>query len=387
MKLTTELAYPILAKLRELLDYNINIMDDKGMIVASSDVNRIDQIHEGSLKVIQTKQSLVIYSSDVKDFSGTKPGVNLPIEFLGEVIGVVGVTGHPDDLYKFASVMKVTVEVMIQQVYVNNQIHYQNQVMEGWILDLIHPYGLDSKKVEANAKHLLNINTSDHVCVFLLQFMNLSMVKGNYKNPKQLIIGNERKTTILHDLKILTKPVFISFIDNECCLVGISCNEKNVEKEKAIGNNVYSFFETKGYNLIIGIGNCRNGILGYRQSYLEAKQSLSLNMKLNEQTEISHISDWGFIRLLDYIPQKIRKEYLDEYLGEVEKINEELRRTIEVFFDHDFSMKITSEKLHIHRNTLIYRLNRIQKLLNLDPRKFEDALLLKALLLFKKFEC
>lgn len=102
MKLTSELTLPIVERLLQIVNYNINIMDKHGMIVASGDVNRINHHHEGAMNVLSNRKEFIVNDSEFERWEGTKPGVNLPIEFYDDIIGVVGITGNPDKVYKFA---------------------------------------------------------------------------------------------------------------------------------------------------------------------------------------------------------------------------------------------------------------------------------------------
>ena len=80
MRITSELAHPIILKLKALVNYNINIMNDDGLIVGSTDPDRLYQIHQGALQVIESKEPILISSIDEKRFHGSRPGVNLPVE-------------------------------------------------------------------------------------------------------------------------------------------------------------------------------------------------------------------------------------------------------------------------------------------------------------------
>ncbi|HUC93455.1 MAG TPA: sugar diacid recognition domain-containing protein [Paenibacillus sp.] len=92
MKITRELAQPIVMQIMALLNYNINIMDENGVIVASGDSTRLNQTHEGALKFLKSKKEVILSVKDSARLSGTRPGINLPIEFQGDLAGVVGIT-------------------------------------------------------------------------------------------------------------------------------------------------------------------------------------------------------------------------------------------------------------------------------------------------------
>ncbi|MDQ0160977.1 CdaR family transcriptional regulator [Aeribacillus alveayuensis] len=384
MKITRQLAEPILAKLSEFLDYNINVMNDQGVIVASSDPSRIDQIHEGAIHVISNKKPLVISPDDLDRFAGSKPGVNLPIEFLGEIVGVVGVTGDPDELYKFARIIKITVEVMIQQVYVNNHLQYKNKLIENWIYDLIHPQLFDAKTLEQNGKHLLNIDFNMEMAVFLLHFSDLTISNG-WENIDVMMKLNQKKDEILSGIEAVIPSVsFYSFIDNETCLVAIKCKGDKVVEEKQIAHKLHNYFKQYKLSLRIGIGNRAIGVEGYRDSYFQAKQSLELMRIFNSEKRSTHISEWKLTRLLASIPEKLRNEFIDQFFSGKHQLNTELIHTLEVLFNCQLKMKDTAEALHIHRNTLQYRLDRIQHQIGLDPRNFHDAVILLVLLYLMK---
>ncbi|WP_377887540.1 CdaR family transcriptional regulator [Alkalihalobacillus sp. R86527] len=382
--ITHQLAEPILIKLSEFLDYDMNVMDEHGVIVASSDSARLDQIHEGAIQVIAMKEPLVISTTNSERYAGVKPGVNLPIEFSNKVVGVVGVTGDPEELYKFANVIKITVEVMIEQVYVNNQLQYQNKLMENWVFDLIHPEHFNRKTVEEHGKQLFKFDFEEDVAMLLISFPTLHKHKG-WAMTERIMRINDAKQEALNTIKQLLPTLrFSSFIDDSTCVVGIHCIGAEIEEERSLAARLHKHFEEQELPMRIGIGNRGHGADRYRDSYFQAKQSLELMDKFQSEDEVVHISDWKLIRLLANTPDSLRSEMLASYFSEDASMNEEALHTLEVLFETNLNMKATAERLHIHRNTLQYRLDRIHDQIGLDPRTFQDAATLMMLLVFKK---
>ncbi len=173
MRITSELAHPIILKLKALVNNNINIMNHEGIIVASTDSNRLYQIHEGALKVFETKEPILIYPNDEGMFHFSKPGVNLPVKIHNKIVGVIGVTGDPNEVIKFAQILKVTVEVMLQEIELSNKLQYENKIMERWVLDLVHPHEIDSSKLEVDARYYLNLDINKELSIFLIRFDDL----------------------------------------------------------------------------------------------------------------------------------------------------------------------------------------------------------------------
>lgn len=112
--LNAELAAEFLRKLGRHLDYNINIMDRDGMIIASRDGARVGTFHESAHRLVSTGAEIERVEPDRLLPPGVRPGVNLPIEHRGQTIGVVGVTGDPRDVLPVAYAVKTSVESMVE---------------------------------------------------------------------------------------------------------------------------------------------------------------------------------------------------------------------------------------------------------------------------------
>ena len=97
MKITYLNSQEIAERIGKILNKPVNIMDENGRIVASTDVSRIGDIHTGAKELIEKNAyEIDIYPGD--DLEGSKNGINVPIHIGGKTIGVIGVTGNPDEL-------------------------------------------------------------------------------------------------------------------------------------------------------------------------------------------------------------------------------------------------------------------------------------------------
>jgi carbohydrate diacid regulator len=134
----------------------------------------------------------------------------------------------------------------------------------------------------------------------------------------------------------------------------------------------------------VGVGNYHPGIEGLRQSYNEATSAIELGAQTWDTERVYHIDDFGVVApLLSGVDENniyFSRELL-ERLGE----NHEIIQTLEAFFDLDMSLTRTADTLKIHRNTLVYRLDRITETLGLDPRSFDDAIQIKLAILYNRF--
>ena len=123
-------------------------------------------------------------------------------------------------------------------------------------------------------------------------------------------------------------------------------------------------------SLIGGVGRLKNLYSTYK-SYQEARIALKYSSKHNKV--LTYIDDLDLELILENIDDEIKKQYMEKTLGmlDCEDIN-----LLEAYYRNNMSLKQTSDELYIHKNTLQYKLNAIQKKCSLNPRKFQNAVLL-----------
>ena len=105
-----------------------------------------------------------------------------------------------------------------------------------------------------------------------------------------------------------------------------------------------------------------------------------------EQSIISY-DNLGIARLIYQLPTTLCEMFLKEVFkrGSIESLDHETLFTIQRFFENNLNVSETSRKLFVHRNTLVYRLEKIKKITGLDLREFEDAIVFKVALMVKKY--
>lgn len=356
MELTHELGYEIINRLAAYTEVNLNIMNLNGKIVASTDQTRIGQIHSGAKRVIQSMQPVILYRHDVKNNSGMKPGVNLPIIHKGKIKGVVGVSGNPEKIRHIAGMVRATTELVLEQIYIQRQISFKERQWAHWIQQLLHPLGFHQEQLESDAIYSLQINPKQswRVLVFTGQSIqdDLELIRTEI---------TERKINVLFVLP---------FRDDEI-ITAIPATYHRVEH---LTERVLKLCTKQ---IWIGVGNVEYHIKGIRTSYYQAKQALQF---ANRKRSISYIKDWDVERLIDAISQSEYDSVCKNYQSLLESMGEEYIHTLSIYFTCNFSIKDTAQHLHIHRNTLLYRLEQLEKKVGLNPKRFADAFLYRIIL-------
>ena len=111
--ISRELARKLIEQITQYTEYNVNIMDADGTIIASRDPGRVGQFHEVAHRILQGQETIVV-TTDTRDYSTVLPGINMVIEDNGVREGVVGVTGDPEEIRPIALIIKMAIETMLK---------------------------------------------------------------------------------------------------------------------------------------------------------------------------------------------------------------------------------------------------------------------------------
>lgn len=133
----------------------------------------------------------------------------------------------------------------------------------------------------------------------------------------------------------------------------------------------------------VGYGNQVELLQDIARSYQEARMALEVGRIFYAESQTVSYSKLGIGRLIYQIPSSLCEMFLKEVFGDhiPDDLDEETTTTINKFFENNLNISETARQLYVHRNTLVYRLERIEKALGLDIRTFEDAMLFKIALL------
>ncbi len=136
-------------------------------------------------------------------------------------------------------------------------------------------------------------------------------------------------------------------------------------------------------NVRVAIGTMVQELKDVSKSYKEAKMALNVGKIFYSEKSISAYTTLGIGRLIYQLPVNLCKMYIEEIFGEriPEELDEETLHTVNKFFENNLNVSETSRQLFLHRNTLVYRIEKLQKIIGLDIRTFDDALTLKIALM------
>lgn len=182
---------------------------------------------------------------------------------------------------------------------------------------------------------------------------------------------------------------FITAVDENNVIVvkDLSEGDSGREIEKTAGN-MESFLKKEGMmGIHIAYGTVVREIKEVSRSYKEAKMALDVGKIFFDERNIIAYSELGIGRLIYQLPIPLCKMFIKEIFGgkNPDDFDEETITTINKFFENSLNVSETSRQLFIHRNTLVYRLDKLQKSTGLDLRVFEDAITFRIALMVVKY--
>ncbi len=375
--LTRGNAQKIVDEMEEIINRSINIMDSHGYIIASTDKTRIGQFHEGAQKVIANKLTELVIENE-SGYEGSRRGVNLPILYNEDIIGVVGITGEPAEVSKQGQIIKKMTEILVLDSYIKEQGQLEDRTksyfIEEWIFGNSHE---EDRTFEVRGKLLgLDILKPRIVAVMYLTSRGEDKLEIEMQKIREKIIKDMKK-----EIEYNKDNIVISIGSKYIFLFNAKSASFVKEKMGIIKNKLESMYPVY---VATGIGNIRTNHNEISQSYNEAEKALKVSLASKVRT-IKIYEDINVELFIEEIPHRVKKEFIQKIFKNCnQKEIGEWMEILDVFFKHNGSINKAADELYIHKNTLQYRINKLIKKTGFDPRSTKDGLLLYLALLITR---
>lgn len=225
-----------------------------------------------------------------------------------------------------------------------------------------------------NRAKKLHIDTEVRRVIFIIETKHEK--DSNALDNMRGLLGNKAKD-------------FVTAVDEKNVIVVKELEEQDgpAELEKT-AENFYEILKKDGEEeILIAYGTIINDIKEVSKSYKEAKLALDVGKIFFSEKNVIAFSELGIGRLIYQLPVPLCKMFIREIFEgkSPDDFDEETLTTINKFFENNLNVSETSRQLYIHRNTLVYRLDKLQKSTGLDLRVFEDAITFKIALMVVKY--
>ncbi|TSB48547.1 CdaR family transcriptional regulator [Alkalicoccobacillus porphyridii] len=341
--LSHSLAKKIIDDVETYINEEIIITGTDGIILASSDHSRIGNLHEGSLICIQKRNMLIIHKNDEKTLKGVKNGINLPIFFDEQLIGVVGVTGNPDDVLAYGKLLRKMTELLIKENYYSKQAQWRLRNLETFVDDWIEANEITQELMDRAFVYQIDLSQTKQIILIegMFSYDSVHNISDYWDDERHV-------------------DFFIYHGHSQLLLVHSVYTDETILSQKLKKLCTYT-------NAKIGVGQAVSPELVSR-SYSQAKKALNASSINNP---IVFEKDLQLSLCLQEINSEVKKEYIKRVLSQVMK-EETLLHTVRIFLQQNMAIKGTAEALNIHINTLHYRLKRWHQLTNLDLKKTDS---------------
>lgn len=356
MNLNPELAEKIVKKTMNVLGKNINIMNSLGIIIGSGDKERLNTFHAIAGEVINRKEMIIIKEDESKEYQGVKAGINLPIIFNDSVIGVVGITGRVEEVSDYGQLVKNMVELMLQQEFLRNEIEVDHRVKENFYQQILDK-NIQNQELLKDRLKLFEIESHLNRIVYVISFETFDT----------RLVTNRLNT--LNGLGFLKKEDLFLVRGDKLLLIKTLKPLQTKSQKKSI-MRLANKLNTKIKNLInkprIGIGSIVFNINDLSSSYRDALFALEIGDALNDtkEGEIYSINNLGFNYILPFIEKSHSDKFLDNIFDknscENYFENDNLGIIVEALVKNNLNISKTAADLYIHRNTLLYQINKIK---------------------------
>lgn len=345
----------VVHQMRDTIGRVIGVIDENSTIVACSELSRI-----GTNSDFFTIELCDSHDVFIRDGYTYKPfGVHVKPDYA------VFIEGTDDQAAKYASILAISLS-SIKQYY--DEKYDRNNFVKNIILDNVLPGDITLKARE------LHFNADISRVVFLISIVSANevsaydVIQNLFPDKNKDFVFNITETEI-----VLVKEIKAG-IDN-----------KDLEKlARSISDTLSGEFFTK---VNVGIGTPVTGIKDLARSFKEAQIAIEVGKVFDTDKTIVSYDNLGIARLIYHLPTTLCETFLKEVFkkGSIESLDHETLFTIQRFFENNLNVSETSRKLFVHRNTLVYRLDKIKKLTGLDLREFDHAIIFKIALMVKKY--
>ena len=335
----------------------INIMDQKGIIIASTEKHRIGDFHQGAAEVLETGKPVLIKIEDLPRYPGTKEGYNMPIVLNDEIIGVVGIFGCEEEVQSIANLLRVYVTQSFSQFQMTQKQNLEAE-LRNQLLRLLLFGGESQKEMIAKLCGMLNLQLEYPIRIVLLY------ERARERNMKHLLDYSQLIQNLIWK-NVLDRRRDVFGIQNADYVILLGGGE-SPEMQKRLDKLLHEIEAEDVWNAAVS-SPCRNLeeiSAGMREvSVLRNRKGGTIQNLEEHSCRMQYLL--GSMTVQEGARTAARMlRRLKEQHGENQA--EQLLRTARVYYECGGSVARAAEQLNLHKNTLLYRMKQLYQTFEME---------------------
>ncbi|MEU2267893.1 sugar diacid recognition domain-containing protein [Streptomyces olindensis] len=378
--LSPSLAQEIAGDTSAVIGFNVLITDAEGMVIGSGDSSRVGTFHEASVEVVRTKEPATHNASQAQLLRGVRPGITLPLVTDGQAVGTVGITGTPAQVGRFGLLVKRQTEILIRESVMLRSRLLAERAAEKLLTDIAayDPLVVEGDFLLFRAAELgFDLRLRRVAVVFEVTVPDPGARRGARARDMALVRSELLRTVRdvfadAQDIVAGTAPGWIGVLHR---LPARSPADSPAARCRRVADVIAA---QDGLAARAGIGEPATSVGGLHDSYQDACDALRLGARVGGGSTVHSIGDLRVHQLLAAVGQSARTRLLDLTAAPLRDQPDwpALRDTITAWCESGFNLVKASAALHIHRNTVVYRMNKIERLTGRPLREHRTAMAL-----------
>lgn len=368
MNIDANVAQSIVTNAKEALSYNINMFDTRGQCIASTDPARIGSYHEAAALAAQRKERVNVDNSS--QFQGARAGINVPVLLNGEVVAVIGITGHREEVEPFSNAIQKMTEILIRE-NLTQMTRFDRHMMMGNLMSILVHDNPDTALVEylSNTLHI-DMNLPRRMVVGCRVQPSETAVSSEHANPN--VTNNTLLEIIEHYFTDCSEYLY-SVSPRECCLAVPIRNESDAEELGITITGLQHRIQREcGRWLTFGIGTTVCRVEQYARGYAQALASARWQQFTHDHS-VGDFENLDHGLIISSADATAARTFVDHiFAGLSEHEIDEYQSVFDAYTAYNGSIIHAAQSLFIHKNTLQNKLNRIAELTGYNPRELKD---------------
>lgn len=379
--LSPSLAQEIAGDTSAVIGFNVLITDAEGTVIGSGDSSRVGTFHEASVEVIRTKEPATHNTSQALQLRGVRPGVTLPLVTDGQAVGTVGITGTPAQVRRFGLLVKRQTEILLRESVMLRSRLLAERAAEKLLADIASydPHVVEGEFLLFRAAELgFDLRLRRVAVAFEVTVPDAGARRQGAPTRDMALIRSELLRTVREvfadpqDIVATTAPGWIGVLHRLPARRPVTSLVGDCRRVTDV------IAAQDGLNARAGIGEPASSVGDLHDSYQDACDALRLGARVTGGSPVHLITDLRVHQVLAAVGQPARNRLLALTAADLRTQPDwpVLRDTITAWCESGFNLVRASAALHIHRNTVVYRMNKIEQITGRPLREHRTTMAL-----------